>query len=399
MTYFPALKEAQGRLDAARKSLRDVFAEAGPDYDMSKVKTLTGDNTEKLGWIRTKNEEIDGLKAEVDTLRQVKRAADEAAIMPERETETKGGVPATFGEALIKSGVFQRKNRHREFSLDVDLKTLFQTTAGWAPESTRTGRVELTPLRPEVHVVNFIPTAPVSQAAYKYMEETTHTSNTAETAEGAVYGEAALALTERSKTVEKIAAWLPMTDEQLEDEPGARAYVENRLLGQVRRRLDSQVLVGDGNTPNIMGTENVTGKQSQALGADTTLDAIYKLFTSIRSDGFAEPSVAFIAPSKWQNIALLKTADGQYIWGHPSMTGPTTVWGVPVVQTTAVTSTKVVAGDYAQYALLGIRRGVDVQVTNSHDTNFIYGKQAIRADMRVVMVHFRPKAFGVVTGL
>ena len=49
--------------------------------------------------------------------------------------------------------------------------------------------------------------------------------------------------------------------------------------------------------------------------------------------------------------------------------------------------------------MLFMRRGMDVQVTNSHASFFITGKQAIRADIRAVMVHFRPKAFGTVTGL
>ncbi|MFT2016299.1 phage major capsid protein [Streptomyces sp. 796.1] len=404
MSEFPALKDALGKLDAARKSLRDVFAEAGPDYDMSKVKSLTGDSTEKLGWVRTKNEEITELKGEVERLKEINKAVDELALDDaHRETgadagpESKGGARSLVGQ-FLKSDAY--RNVGRKATLDVEVKTLFQRTAGWDPEDVRSGRVELTPLRPETHVVDFIPKGTISQSDYKYMEETTHTATAVvEVAEGATFGEAALALTERSRSVEKLPAWIPVTDEQLEDEPAARAYLEARLTGMVRRRLDSQVLVGNGTTPNLLGTENVVGIQSQALGADTTLDAIYKLFTSIRSDGFAEPNVLFIAPSKWQAVQLLKTADGQYIWGHPASSGPTTVWGVPVVPTTAHTATKAIAGDFAQYSMLFIRRGIDVQVTNSHSDYFINGKQVIRADMRAVMVHFRPKAFGVVTGL
>src|SRR3546814_12116287 len=36
--------------------------------------------------------------------------------------------------------------------LDIELKTLFQTTAGWEPEDLRTGRVEMFPTRPAPHV-------------------------------------------------------------------------------------------------------------------------------------------------------------------------------------------------------------------------------------------------------
>jgi len=411
MSEFPALKDALGKLDAARKSLKSVFDEAGPDYDMSKVKSVSGDATEVLGWVRTKNEEIDGLKAKVEELKALDRAAGEARqFKGGEEAETKGGkLTGGLGDMFTKSRAFQQKGASAH--LDIEMKDLFERTDGWPPESTRSGRVELTPQRPAVHVVNYIPTGTISQSNYKYMEETTFasvgsdqttpTSDSLATfvAEGGTFGQAELNLTERSKPVEKLTVWLPMTDEQLEDEPGARAYVNNRLTYMIQAKLDSELLLGTGSTPRLLGTENVSGIQTQAKGSDTLLDATYKLFTSIRTDGFAEPGVVFVNPSKWQDVALLKTADGQYIWGHPSATGPVSMWGVPVVQTVAHTSTKAIAGDFSTYSMLFIKRGLDVQVTNSHSSDFISGKQAIRMDMRAVLVHFRPKAFGVVTGL
>lgn len=409
---FPALKEAQGKLDAARKDLADVFAEAGSDYDMAKIKSLEGDSAVKVEWIRTKNTEIEDLKSEVDKLRDVARAADNAKADPEAaekgaEGETKDRKPEVkqlgdlFADSVALKGYHAGQGVGPVAHLDVELKTLFQTSAGWDPQAVRSGLVSLIPTRPAPHVVDFIPQGTTAQDAYLFMEETTFTNNAAEADEGGAYGEAALVLTERTKNVRKVAAWLPVTDEQLEDEPAARDYVNSRLVFMLHQKLDAQVLVGTGaGTPaQIEGTENVTGIQTQALGTDSIPDAIYKLFRQIRDDGFAEPSVVFIRPSKWETVRLLKTADGLYIWGHPSTPGPTTIWGVPVVETTAVTATKAVAGDYANHAFLLAKRGVDVQITNSHSTDFINGKQAVRADLRAVMVHIRPKAFGAVTGL
>ncbi|MCI0687569.1 MAG: phage major capsid protein, partial [Sporichthyaceae bacterium] len=112
-----------------------------------------------------------------------------------------------------------------------------------------------------------------------------------------------------------------------------------------------------------------------------------------------EPNVVFIAPAKWETVRLLRTADGVYIWGHPAIPGPETIWGVPVVQTTAVTSTKAVIGDFRNFSELAVRRGIDTQISNSHSTFFVEGKLAIRADVRVALIFYRPKAFGTVTGL
>lgn len=402
---FPALRDAQGKLDAARKRQKSIFDEAGPEMDMSKVKVISGSTADKVKAIREAEKEMAEFKAEVEGLRDVARAAANAKGFQVDGGTENGGRDVrvevkTFASLFDGALPDLKRFKHQSRTLDVELKADFLRTAGWDPFDMRSDRVELTPLRPAVHVVSSIPTGTISQSDYKYMEETTHTAtNTVETAEAGTYGEAAFALTERSKPVEKIAAWVPVSDEQLEDEAAAGPYLRNRLTQQIQRRLDSQVLVGNGTTPNLLGTENVSGIQTQAKGTDTIPDAAHKLFTKIRDDGFSEPSVGFITPNKWQDVVLERTADGLYIWGHPSQVGPTTLWGVPIVQTTAVTSTKLVAGDYSTYAMLFIRRGMDVQITNSHASFFISGKQAIRADMRCVVVHFRPKAFGTVTGL
>jgi len=408
---FPALKDAQGRLDAARKSVADVLTEAGPDYDLGKVTSVAGDNTARLEWIKARNAEIEALGKEVAGLLEVKKAADNARATidaardggGDADTVTIPGQRKSLGRMFIESaaykGYVKDSGQGPSAYLDISLKTLMERTAGWDPEEIRSGRVELIATRPAPMVVDAIPKGVTTQAAIKYMEETTFTNNAAEVAEGGTYGEAVLVLTERSVPVEKVAVWLPVTDEQLEDVPQAEGYVNNRLGFMLAQRLDLQSLTGDGTPPNLKGTENVSGIQTQALGADPIPDAIFKVMRKIRDDGFAEPSVVFLRPSVWETIRLLRTTDGAYIWGHPAEAGPTTIWGVPVIQTTAVTATKAVVGDYRNFAEMLVRRGVSMQVTNAHSDYFVKGKLAIRADMRCSLVHYRPKAFGVVTGL
>ncbi|MGW0939105.1 phage major capsid protein [Streptomyces sp. NPDC002666] len=410
---FPALIEAQGKLDHARKELASVMAESKDStgaYNLDNIKSVSGDKAAKLAWIQAKQAELVPLKQAVEGAKSLKQAA-EAAMEYDAEQaefkggdqgrETKGGRELSIAEHFTKSEAFKTKGAKSH--LDVDVKTLFQTGrvsgAGWTPEVTRSGLVTLKPMVSAPSVADHLVTVPVSQVGYKYMEETTYTNGAAMTQEGGTFGEAALALTERNQPVEKMTVWIPVTDEQLEDEPGAEAYVHARLQNMLRQKIDVQVLQGDGSTPNLLGTVNKVGIQTRALGSDTLLDASYKLFTTIRTDGFAEPSVCFLNAAAWQPVMLLKTADGQYIYSNPASGAPSVLWGVPVVQTQAAVAGTMVTGDYSGYAFLGVKRGIDVQVTNSHDTNFINGKQAIRMDTRMVMVHIRPKAFGTLTGL
>jgi HK97 family phage major capsid protein len=411
---FPALTEAQGKLDAKRKSLKDIFDEAGPDYDMSKVKSIQGDTSAKVAYIGSLNAEIEEQKKKVDELLVVARAA--SAAKASRQTEsgdkdvpgeddrsrTKDGRQRSFGEMFMASqavkGYSRGSGQGPQAQIQMALKTLL-TTGGWAPETIRTGRIEELPTRPAPAVADMIPQTTTTQAAVVYMVETIFNNTAQEVFEGDQYPEAQLKLDETNVPVRKIAVFLPVTDETFEDVPRAEAYVQNRLPFMIRQRLDLQILRGNGTAPNLLGTENVPGIISQPKGSDPVPDALYKGLRRIRTEGFAEPNVIFMTPTTWEPVRLLRTADGVYIWGHPSMPGPATIWGVPVKETTAAPPTKALMGDYANFSELAVRRGIDVQVSNSHADYFIRGQLAIRADVRCAVVHYRPSAFAEVTGL
>ncbi len=230
-------------------------------------------------------------------------------------------------------------------------------------------------------------------------QQTTITNNAAEVLEGGSCGESALALTEQTSTVRKVSTFLPVTDETFEDEARAESYVNNRLPFMLRQRLDGQILVGNGTAPNLRGVNNVVGIQTQAKGADPTPDAVYKAIVLVRTTGQAMPDAFVVNPLDWQDVRLLRTVDGIYIWGNPSEAGPERIWGLQVAQAQAQTQNTGVVGDFGNFSELAVRRGVEVKVSDSHSTYFVEGKQAIRADLRAALIFYRPTAFCTVTGI
>ena len=405
---FPALAAAEGQLKAKQDELGKIFAEAGPDIDFTKVKSVKGDSRDIVAHVRALNDEMTDLSKEVADLQSVQKAAERSRVAGLREVgdgatpSPEGRQSKSFGQLFTESASYKGRTNGTgpETKLDIELKTLFSTSAGFAPETTRNGRIVDDAQRPvQIMTADLIPQTTTNQSSVTFMEETTFTNNAAEAAEGGTYGEAALALTEQSSVVRKIAVFLPVTDEQLEDEPQARGYIDNRLPFMIRQRLDSQLLVGDGTPPNLDGILNVAGIQTQAKGADPTPDAVYKAMTKVRVTGQAMPDAVVFHPNDWQDIRLLRTADGLYIWGNPSDAGVERIWGLRVVQAQALTENTALVGDFANFSELAVRRGIDVQVSNSHSTYFIEGKQALRADIRVALVVYRPAAFCTVTGV
>jgi len=396
MTTFPELKEVEGKIAERRKQLADIFAQAGESIDFSKVDGFKSAD-DVVGKVRELNADLTELGVKQTDLAMIKRAYDMSRDIPEDDAPaTAPAVKGTFGEQFVKSAAYTDKGSSSE--LDIEFKTLMTTTAGWAPETTRSGLLVDIATRP-VQVTDIIPVDPTSQSAYVYMEETTFTNNAAEVAEGGTYGEAAFALTEQTSTVRKVGVWVPVTDEQLEDEPAAQAYLDRRLPFMLRQRLDSQILTGNGTAPNLRGINNVVGIQTQAKGADPVFDAILKAATKVRVTGRAMPGAVIFHPNDWQDLRLTRTADGIYILGNPNEPGPASIWGLRPIESDAQTENTAVVGDFTNYSLLAVRRGVEVQVTNAHSTFFIEGKQAVRADMRAALVFTRPAAFATVTGI
>ena len=397
---FPELKEIEGKLGERADKLKSIFEQAGPTTDLSLVKGYAGKD-DVLADIRNTNEEMTALRKDRDDKLALLQAAKHANT--EWDTESGDDRPGpsrtkSFGRLVAESAVRTGGIGTKAEISGVNVKTLMSRAAGWAPESIRDAGFVPAASAP-LMVMDLIPMLPTSQAAVKYMEQTTRTNNAAERAEGATYGEAAFVLTERSVTVETVGVWLPVTDEQLEDEDEAADMIDSDLPLMVLQRVDSQALVGDGSTPNVRGVNNASGIQTQAKGADVTMDAIHKGITKVRVTGRAFPNAVVFHPNDWQDVRLTRTADGIYILGNPADAGPTTIWGLNVAQSDNQTENTAVVGDFANYARFRLRRDVLVEKTNSHGEDFIGGKVAVRAGIRCAFVWRRPAAFCQITGI
>lgn len=389
----------------------------GPDNNLSNVKDELGqgDATAKLERFKAIMKEHgdihDALK-EWEPVSKARKAADESAglkagEMPGREQPGESKTEKRLGERF-KSGLADLKSGKEIFLPGVDVKTIMRTGAGWDPENMRLPRVELYPLR-ALKVRDIFPEIPYGGDTVTYMEETTHTNNAAEIAEETnassptAVGEAALALTQRSVPIENVGVWIPATDQQLADMEGIGAWIENRLAYMLGNRLDGQLVAGNGSTPNLRGVLNASNLQTQAKGTDPALDSIFKAMTKVRGTaagtGFAEPSHVLFHPNDWQDIRLVRTAEGLYIMGNPTESGPERVWGIPAVITSAETENTACVGDFTGYSELRMRQGISFKISDSHGSLFTAFTQAIRASIRCAAIYYRGSAFCQVTGL
>ncbi len=427
------LKEAQARLDAKQAEMRVVVKQLehdGNDDDAAltakTMDALTGCGAEiddlkgsaksvrVAKWIQDKNAELNDLTDVRDTFQAAKDAVDDFQL---REKTAKrpaqhaasNGKAKSFGEMITDHQTFKdwtKGGGSASLTLDMGLadikalasKTLFETTAGWAPESLRTGQFVDAVTRP-LQVTDIIPSGRTSMAQVVYMLETTRTHAAIEVAEGDAVAESTFVVTQQTVTVEMIGDSVQVTEIQLEDVPQVQSYLDGRLNFGVVQRLDEQVIKGDGATPNIEGILNVSGIQTQARGADPVIDAYFKANTKLRVTGRAPATHQLFHPNDWEPVRLLRTTDGVYIWGNPTDAGPDRLWGLPVVQSESLTEGTGLVGSFnAAWIQLVERRGVVVEM-GTVGSQFVQYKKTIRASGRWVLVVFRPAAFATVTGI
>jgi HK97 family phage major capsid protein len=233
----------------------------------------------------------------------------------------------------------------------------------------------------------------------RYVREDTYTNAATTVAEGNTKPEAAFDTSEVDAPVRKIAVTAKVTDEMFADFPVIRDYVDNRIRFMVGQQEEAQILLGNGTPPNIQGIETTSGIQTQALGTDPIPDAVFKAITKIAAVGFFQADGVVFNPLDWQNVKLLKTADGIYIWGHPADAGPNRLWGLPVVATVAQTQHTAFVGAFKLGAQVFRRQGITVETTNSNVDDFVKNLITIRAEERLALAVYRPLAFCTVTGL
>lgn len=234
-----------------------------------------------------------------------------------------------------------------------------------------------------------------------YMKETTFTNAAAPTAEGAAKPESTLVFDNVTDAVRKIAHWLPVTEEMLEDVSALRGYLDARLRTGVQLAEDDQLLNGSGIAPNLQGFLNRVGLAAAvARGADNNADAIAKQIAAIETATNMPVDGIVINPTNWLTITLAKDANGQYYGAGPFAAGlAKALWGRRVAITSAIAAGTALVGAFGTGSQIFRKGGLRVEASNAHNDYFVKNLVAIRAEERLALAVYRPSAFGTVTGL
>jgi HK97 family phage major capsid protein len=301
----------------------------------------------------------------------------------------------------------ERGQRWESKTLEVPYAALFAATITSDPASG--GDLVIPDFRPGIIpsstrrlvVADLIAPGTTTSNLITYMVEKTYTNAADTVAEGAAKPESTIVFDAVSDPVRKIAHWLPVTEEMLEDVPQLGSYIDSRLRHGVQLAEDDQLLNGTTTAPDIVGIRNRVGlAPALPRGTDSVADAIAKQIAAIQNATGVAPDGIVMNPTDFLGVALSKTSTGEYLGGSPfeRVVAPS-LWNVPVAVTSAMTAGIALVGAFRTAAQVFRKGGIRIAATNSHENYWILNKVAIRAELRESLAVYRPACFGEVTGL
>jgi HK97 family phage major capsid protein len=423
----------------ARTEIKKLFEAASaiesryPDGDIT--------NNEDAAEVKRLLTEVDGLEAKLSSLEDAEQRRDRIMAGIERYGRPAPGAtrPNPVVEEILEgkrvdpgtqfvlsreyremkgSGAFQSALNRVAFGVQlkdgtslIEWKEVISATSGTGSSLVAHARLPgvIETAQRELSLLSLIPRMPTESDIIEYVKELAFTNAATGVAEATTTTgtdgtkpESSITFELAQQAVETIAHWTPVTNRMLSDAPALRSYINGRLLLGLGLILETQILTGAA-APDLIGILSTSGINVQGKGTDTVLDALYKARTQVRVTGKGRPQAYVLHPNDWQDVRLARENAatgtlGGYLMGPPSAVGATTIWGIPVVESEALTENTGLVGDFSMGCALFDREQAAIRV-GTIDKQFVRNMSTLLAELRAAFVVFRPAMFTQITGI
>jgi HK97 family phage major capsid protein len=418
---FPALK-------AKEDELARIFAEAGADLDLMKVKSLDGKSrVERTEYIRE-------LNAEVGSLREVLKASELGnfeAGYPGGDDGARGGKALAGADRLTKGQKLKDWLTARESSTgagpDLDLGRYLKglATGNWSGaeaeqetyvkaqsvgSATAGGHLVPTPLagslidlarnQSRIFQAGAV-TVPMTSSTHK-IPRLTGEGTPGWRAENAAIADADLTFDAVTFTAKSLNRMVKISVELMEDsDPGAGGIISSSFAAQIAQEIDRVALRGAGTATEprgILNTVGITGTGHGANGAAITNYDWWLDAAGAVSNANYTPNAHIQTPRSSTSLAKLKDTTGAYLAPPASLLPMLTTKNVPSNLTvgTSTDCSEIYTAQWDQL-MIGIRTELRIEVLRERFAD--NGQYAFLAWFRGDVQVAQPTAFVVDTGV
>lgn len=347
-------------------------------------------------------------KVSADTKSAIDSLGTEQRVLADRllQIEQKGAQQrdvAPVDESLGKQ--FTKSSRYEEFlkeggrlKIRVDLKNTV-TNAVANTFSQRRPEIIQGAFR-EFTLEDLMTVIPSESDSIQWTRENVFSNAAAEVAEGITRPESSITFTPKVMAMSTVGHVIKITNQLAKDNVAMAAYINLRMEYGVNLRFENQLIIGNGESPNISGLANpgnfvahgYTAASLQGLGLkNNRFDVVGKTIGDCAAAD-SPASVVIVNTVDWWTMRLATNAAGEYILGKPGENVVPMLFGLPVVASNAMPVGKFWTGPLRVAATLWRREGVSVELSDSDGDNFQKGLVTVRAERRGALTVEKPYA-------
>lgn len=384
--------------DSLEKQLKDGFAGLQKKYDkaseaIEKGETVTAE-----------------MKAAIENQKgELQKLVDKVLEMEEKGVQLRGRQPEKKGfiDFVKDHGEYKalRENGKAAAEIEIskgDMAAMQETkvtSAGLVvPQFDST--IQAGP-RQELRIRDLIPTVPVTGASFTFFKELLHTRGAAGVAEGGTKPQGNVTFESQTDLVKKIAVWIPVSDEALDDVPQLFGYLQQLLRYDLKLEEEEQILKGDGTGQNLPGimTKATTFTPSLSKPGDTSIDTVRRAIYQVRKQAKLAADATVMTEQDWMDIELQKDSQNRYLFANLQGFVTPILWGRPVVTSDSVdegngtdTGGEFLVGNFQRGATIYDRMSFLFKVGMIND-DFIKNQRALLVEERLGLAVRRNYAF------
>ena len=308
--------------------------------------------------------------------------------------------------AAIKDGAIesftQGKANAERFEIKAGYMTMANTFTGVVAGETVIEDFKFDPSR-SVHIRTLLPIGSTDAQTIRYPKESAYDDGAAATAQGSALGQSDFDVTATSVNVEKIGTFLRITEEMLNDTAGLSSYLSARIPSKVMGIEDTEIISGDGSSPNLSGlltdgtafTTSSGGLFYQSVESANEFDVIVVALNQLALLNYQADTI-IMTPTDFHKIVLLKSTANEYLRNQIIQGLQPAINGVPITLNTAMPAGKFLVGNLAQSTQLWVRDGLSLEFARQDSDNFTKNFVTVRAQERVALTTYTPN--GIVQG-
>lgn len=400
--------------DPSRLRTRDAGDVAELKRGLAAQKSAIEDTNKKVSdWLEKANAEITDNKtlseetksALTEVTTKATEALEKHANMEQELVEIRKSIQAreevrkSLGTRFVEDEQVKKflSREKGEKTTSMAFKSITEATTGTGDagvliEPTRVPGVITQPDRP-MFIRQLLSNAETSSNAIEYVREQGFTNAAAPVAEGTEKPESDIQFELLTAPVRTLAHWIMASTQVLDDVPMLRGYIDQRLRYGLMLEEEEQILSGDGTGQNLLGLipQATDFDVARAEPGDTRIDIVRRAMTQVRIAEY-RPDAIVMHPDDWESVELTKTTEGAYVWASPTSLGSQTLWGLPVVTSTALETGEFLVGNFRMSATVWDRMAARIDVALEDRDNFIKNMVTIRGEERLALTVFRPEA-------